>query len=405
MLIPVLGAALAAGPAEFITVQSATLSDGLQVVAVQQPDARQVTLVMAIDGGRGDEPAAGLARSTAQTWFSGAATPVATVAEVYERLGATTDVDVTPDATVFTTRVPVASYGDALALEWRRFTGPLQDVDELAAVTREAAAEEYRAKYLDTLYATLYPEGHRYGGLYADPVAEHPVYLASSWVSASWRPDRATLVVVGPESPDTVLCGIEASACPVAQPAVVEAPLELPEPTLRVPPSEGSSRTVGPLAAGVDPTVLLGWALPGTDAIGEPLAVVTREHIVEALQAEVSEARCLPLELGREATTLVCLLPAEVDRDALDRAFRKGWPTKRLGKSLERWRERAMSELLGSTTTADFAQRMALHVRAGGDPVPYTGQLAALAFDEDALVDLLTGAVAWDRALWVTLGP
>lgn len=381
------------------------MPDGLQVVAVQDPSAAVVSIVMAIDGGRANEPAAGLSRAVAQTWFTGEATPVSTVAEMYDRIGATTSVSVTPEATVFTTRVPSAGVGDALLLEWFRFSGALKGVEALAPVTHEASVEEYRSKYLDSVYRSLYSEGHRYGSLYADPVSEHPLYVASAWVGEAWRPDRATLVIVSPKAPDAVLCALEPTACTVDTPEVVEAPLELPEPTMKVVSEAVRGQQVGPLSVGVDPTLLLGWALPGTDVVGAQLVEYVRQRVADDLSSAVSGSRCLDLELGREATTLVCTLPPDTERATVDKALRKGWSQKKLGKDVERWRSKQLGQLVGSTADADFAERLALHMRSGGTPAPYAGSLEDLAFGEEQVVVLLEGAASYDSASWIRLEP
>lgn len=394
----------ALGPAEFVKVRSTTLPDGLQVVAVEQPAASLVTLAVAIDGGRGDEPEPGLARAAGETWFQTDASPVSTVEQRYDRLGALTEVAVDADTTLFTTRVKPDRLPGALALEWKRFTGPLAGVDEIAPVTPKAARDAYLARHLDDVYQALFPEEHPYRDAWKPGSGRPPFYLASSWVLDSWRPETSTLVIAGPIDADTLLCELHPSGCQVAPAAVVEAPLVLPEPTITVKSKAARRREVGPLARGVDPTLLLAWSMPGSDTIGAALPALIHDRVEEELGAVVRGVRCA-VRVGRAASTLICELPVDQDMAALDRELRKGWSTKKLAKDVELWRTRRMNGLLGSSAEPSFPQRLALHLREGGDPGPYAGALEDLAFDESAVEALLDGAVAYRSAVWVRLEP
>lgn len=392
------------GPNEFIRVRDVTLPDGLRVVAVEQPSASVVTLALAIDGGRGDEPEAGLALAAAETWFRTQIDPVVTVRGRYERVGALTETFVDADTTVFTTRVKPAGLPTALRLEWLRFAAPLEGVDEIAALTPGEAWQENRARHLDDVYQALFDESHPYRGLWRVPGDRPPFYLASAWVTETWLPESSTLVVAGPIDPETFLCDLHPVGCEVTPASVVETPLVLPEPTLTVKAKGERRREIGPLARGVEPTVLLAWALPGADTLGVLLPEIVFDRIQGELQAVLPKSRCR-LETGRAAAAVVCELPADVDQDELDRTFRKGWDTRKLAKDVELWRTRRLNGLLGTSAEPSFPARLARHLRQGGEPGPYAGLLEDLAFDETAVEQLLEGPASYRSALWVRLGP
>lgn len=396
------GVALAAGPAEFVEVQTATLHDGLEVVVVQAPSASVVSLATVIHGGRADEPAPGLAWSAAASWFDGRASPVLSVEQAYDRLGATTDLSVGPDHTVFTTVVPPDGLPGVLALEWLRLSEPLAGVDVLSPVTHDASRVEGQAALFEHVFRELYPAEHPYAELWARPTADHPVYLAASWVSEQWRGDNTTLVVHGPVDANQLICGLEPEACPVVPVRVVEPSVELPKASLELVVEPATGGRVGPLAVGVNSVRLVAWALPGTDAMGGLLAELVRERVQAGLR-EHTQARC-NLAPGRVATTLVCSVPVDADLDELGKATRKGWSTKKLAKDVQAWRERALGALLGSSAEADFPARLAAHVGAGGEPGPYAGGLRALAFD-DGDVRTLLKAASWANGRVIELGP
>ncbi len=392
MIVLLWWSAHAVGPAEFIRFQRARFEDGLDVTVVEQPSAPVVTLAMVVDGGRADEPEPGVARVAAEAWPLTRVDPERTVADRYARMGAFTEVRVTLDHTVFITRVRPDRLDEALALEWLRLNGALHGVDAPPPSTPDP-----RAVRLGPVFQELFGEAHPYRDAWMDTGTEIPVYVASSWVRERWRPDRATLVVAGPVEADTLLCGIEPTACTVEEPRVVEAPLQLPEPTIRPPRIAVRAREVGPLQVGLGPGYLVAWALPGTTSIGRQLPRLVGSWIGGWLHA-----RCA-VELGMRASAVVCTLPPDVERASLQRRFRRGWPIRKLGKEVARWRERAAGALLGSTASADFAPRLAVHLREGGEPVPYAGALADLAFDHRAVERLFDGAAAYEGALWVEL--
>ena len=248
------------------------LGNGLDVRTVQHPSVPVVTIVLLVRGGLGADPAGqeGLAAITADMADEGTgALSAIDVSDALARIGADYDVDVGPDASVFslTTLARFAGRGAQLlsdlvtrpSLRQPDFERVRQlRVDRLSQLNDVPPAVAERA-FLRLLYGD-HPYGHlsigsspSLGALTLDDVAR--------FHAGTFEPQRATLVVAGPDSHEALSAiaeaafagwtGAAAAAWPALPAAADRDPVALP-PRLSIVPREGAAQSelrIGHLSA------------------------------------------------------------------------------------------------------------------------------------------------------------
>lgn len=224
-----------------------TLDNGLQAIAVADPDAAEASVFVVYSVGNRMETAEthGIAHLTEHIAFSGtAAAPMGALIEQVESLGGEANAYTRDDFTAYYDhRVPAAALPDVLALEADRMRGVVFDADAFAEERRRLAAEEsganqpavqlrerrratvygqqaYGAGTLDDAGNTLAP------GLGEDAV--RPFY--DTW----YQPQRAAVVIVGPDQTESLpLISAAFGGIPAGQgtpPHAVPLAASLPEP-------------------------------------------------------------------------------------------------------------------------------------------------------------------------------
>jgi predicted Zn-dependent peptidase len=193
-----------------------TLANGLQVRTLEHASVPVVTLVMQIDGGSGADPTGreGLAAIAADMADEGTGSLSAIdVSDALARIGAQYDVDVGPDATVFTltTLSRFAERGASLladllirpSLRQADFDRVRQlRLDRLRQLKDSPPAVAERT-FLGLLYGD-HPYGHLSIGSDA-AVRALDLEQVASFKASTVRPARATLVVAGAGSHDELL--------------------------------------------------------------------------------------------------------------------------------------------------------------------------------------------------------
>jgi zinc protease len=197
----------------FPSIARHTIASGLQVRTVEHRTVPVVTFVIQVGDGSGADPdrQQGLAAITADMLDEGTgALSAIDVSEALAAIGAELDIDVAPDATVFTltTLARFADRGAALladilvrpSLREEDFTRVRQlRLDRLRQLRDVPPAVAERA-FLQLLYGD-----HPYGHLPIGSVASLRALTVDevrAFHRAAYRPTRATLVIVGDKSHD-----------------------------------------------------------------------------------------------------------------------------------------------------------------------------------------------------------
>ena len=248
-----------------------TMTNGLQLRTVEHASVPVVTLVLQIDGGSGADPAAlgGLAAMTADMVDEGTgALSAIEVSEALAMIGGEYDVEVGPDATVFTLTTLTRFAERGAALLAAIVTQPSMHADDFDRVRQlrldrlkqikdlpPAVAER---AFLKLLYAD-HPYGHLSIGSDSS-LRRMRLEDTAAFHASRFTPSRATLVAAGALSHDALVRVVEHAfggwsdgpSAETTAAADIE-PATRPGPRLAVVPRDGAAQSelrIGLLAAG-----------------------------------------------------------------------------------------------------------------------------------------------------------
>jgi predicted Zn-dependent peptidase len=216
----------APGPAPTLTlptIQKRQLSNGLPVWIVELHEVPVVQVNLVIRSGSADDPAGqyGIASLTAAMLTEGAGSrSTLEIADAVEFLGASLSADSGIDSSAVRLHAPVARLAEALPVMADvalRPTFPREELERLRQqrlTTLLQARDEASTIASLTFSRALYGPSHRFGtatmGTSATITALTADHLAAYYRGA-FRPDNATLLVVGDVVPDRVLPLVESS--------------------------------------------------------------------------------------------------------------------------------------------------------------------------------------------------
>lgn len=202
-------------------IQKHTLSNGLQVWIVEQHEVPLAQVNLIVRAGSGADPAGryGAASMAAAMLDEGAGTRSALeLADAVEFLGAQLTTSSTFDSSAVRLSVPVARLGDALPLLADVVTRPTFPEAELERLrkdrlTRLLQARDDPAAIIEMAFPRLvFGEQHRYGTPAAGGTADVKALTVDdlrSFHRAYYRPELATLLVVGDVTPTMVVPALE----------------------------------------------------------------------------------------------------------------------------------------------------------------------------------------------------
>ena len=220
-----------------------TLENGLEVILQQDLRQPTVAVVMSYRVGSRDDPAgyAGLAHMVEHMTFRGSRhlEPLQMLSAL-ERAGARDANAAThPDWTAFYSVLPASQVPLALWLESERMAFTLEAMtQEGFELEREVVRNERRqrgglgSRVPDFVNHALYPQGHVYHAVASDETAEETFTLDHvRWFYQHWyRPDTATLTLVGSFDPDRARAEIAQYFGPIRAPTA--APPRAPAPVV-----------------------------------------------------------------------------------------------------------------------------------------------------------------------------
>ncbi len=216
----------ASGPAPALklpAIQKRQLSNGVPVWIVELHEVPVVQVNLILRSGTANDPPGkyGIASLTAALLTEGAGTRSSLeIADAVDFLGADLDVASSIDATSVRLHAPVARLGDALPVMADVALRPTFPKDELDRQRQQRLTNLIQAKDDPATIAalafsrTLYGPTHRYGTATMgtmDAIKTFTVDDLRAFYAATYRPDNATLLVVGDVTPDRVLPLLEAS--------------------------------------------------------------------------------------------------------------------------------------------------------------------------------------------------
>lgn len=202
-------------------IQKRKLSNGIPVWVVERHGVPVAQVTLVISGGASDDPPRqfGLAGITASMLDRGAGTRSALdFSDAVESLGAELRTAAGMDSSVVRLHVPVARLADALALMADVVERPTFPREELDRVRQERLTAILQAHDQPATISTaalsrvLYGQAHRYGTpLFgtADAVKRFTVDEVRGFYNGEYRPDNATLLVVGDVTVDGIVSLLE----------------------------------------------------------------------------------------------------------------------------------------------------------------------------------------------------
>ena len=214
------------GPAPALklpAIQKRQLSNGLPVWIVELHEVPVVQVNLLLRSGTANDPAGkyGIASLTAAMLTEGAGTRSSLeIADAVDFLGADLDVSSGIDATSVRLHAPVARLGDALPVMADVALRPTFPKDELERQRQQRLTNLIQAKDDPGTIAalafsrTLYGPTHRYGTATMGTMETIRAFVVDdlrAFYAATYRPDNATLLVVGDVTPERVLPLLESS--------------------------------------------------------------------------------------------------------------------------------------------------------------------------------------------------
>lgn len=290
-----------------LSIGSTTLANGLRVVRVFDPKAREVHVTMRYAVGAADDPVGqeGVAHVVEHLMFEqvvGAQSITAKLESVAREYNAFTSYD----ATSYVTYAPAAQLDALLFVEFVRMNLRCTSLTEsVFAREREVVQQELRMRDQVTelraaMHRGTYPEGHPYGRLLggtAETVGALTLAQACAFADKHYGPSNAVLVVSG----NVDAASLEASLARYLA-KVPRRPLAAP---VAIPPA-GTARAVETNAPIDEDAVLVAWPLPiDPEARARALAVgaVARMYIDSAV-----DGRVWSLELGDSRAPMLGVL-------------------------------------------------------------------------------------------------
>jgi zinc protease len=226
-------------------IQKQKLSNGLPVwvVELRKVPVAQVNLV--VFSGSADDPSGkfGAANLTAAMLEEGAGSRSSLeIADAVDYLGADLGAGSSSDASTVRLHVPVARLADALAIMADVGIRPTFPKDELERLRKERLTSILQARDDPATIASvafsriLYGTAHRYGTPMfgtAETIKAFATDDLRAFYLSAFRPDNATLLIVGAVTPDTVVPQLEKNfgswkASTAAKPAAALPPVDEP---------------------------------------------------------------------------------------------------------------------------------------------------------------------------------
>lgn len=234
----------AVGPAPTLAlpaIQKRRLSNGLPVWIVESHEVPVVQVNLVVQSGTAADPAGkfGVASVTTAMLTEGAgARSSLAIADAVDFLGADLNASSGIDSSAVRLHVPVSRLAEALPIMADvvlRPTFPREELDRLRQqrLTSLLQARDDASTIAALAFSrVLYGTGHRYGTATmgtAETIRGFTVDDLRAFYAAAFRPDNATLLVVGDVAPDAVLGLLEASFGSWKAPAGPAARAGLPE--------------------------------------------------------------------------------------------------------------------------------------------------------------------------------
>ena len=204
-------------------VHERTLSNGLPVWVVEMHEVPVVQIALVVQVGSAEDPSGhfGLASLTASMLDEGAGTRSALeIADAIDFLGAQLSTGSSYDASVVRLGVPVARLAAALPIFADVALRPTFPEDEVTRLKQERltallqARDDPAAVASEGFLRILFGREHRYGTGEIGTAGALERFVAQNlkaFYAAYYRPDNATLVVVGDVEPDAVTAALDAA--------------------------------------------------------------------------------------------------------------------------------------------------------------------------------------------------
>ena len=226
-------------------IQKRQLSNGLPVWIVELHEVPVAQVNLVVTSGSADDPAGkyGIASLTAAMLTEGAGSRSALeIADAIDFLGADLNAGSAIDSSAVRLHVPVARLAAALPIMADVALRPTFPKDELERLRQQRLTTLLQSRDDASTIASLafshvlYGAGHRFGTATLGTSATIKVFSVDdlrAFYTAMFRPDNATLVVVGDVTPDSVLPMVEANFGGWKAPGTAPAHVTLPTPATR----------------------------------------------------------------------------------------------------------------------------------------------------------------------------
>ncbi len=214
------------GPAPALklpAIQKRQLSNGLPVWIVEMHEVPVAQVNLVLLGGTSDDPAGkfGIASLAAAMLTEGAGRRTSLeIADAIDFLGADLGAAAGIDSTAVRLHVPVARLSEALPIMADVVLRPTFPRDELERLRQQRLTGLIQARDDPATIAALafsrvlFGPAHRYGTATmgsADTIKAFTVADVQAFYASTYRPERATLLVVGDVTPDTVVRQLESA--------------------------------------------------------------------------------------------------------------------------------------------------------------------------------------------------
>ncbi|MFN0245867.1 MAG: M16 family metallopeptidase [Kofleriaceae bacterium] len=245
-----------------LTIGSTVLSNGLRVVRVFDPRARDVHVTMRYAVGAADDPAGqeGVAHLVEHLMFQ----QVVGAQSIFAKLESTAreyNASTTYDATTYVTSAPPAQLEALLFIEFVRMNLRCASITEsVFQREREVVVQEVRLRdrsleMVTAMHRGTYPEGHPYARVRGtvETVSALTLKQSCAFADAHYGPSNAVLVVSGNVDSATMEAAVAKHLAKVPRRELVK--------RVEMPPA-GVSRAVETNAPIDDDAVLVAWPLP-----------------------------------------------------------------------------------------------------------------------------------------------
>lgn len=295
------------------------LPNGLRVYSVLDPSRADVSVQIWYDVGSKDDPAgrSGLAHLVEHLMFKGTRDmPPEYIDQLTERVGGFGNASTNVDYTEFHETVPASQLEPILWAEAQRMDGLVVRQADLAS-ERSVVAQELRENVLDDPYGRLFLFDIPAASFAADPYRRPPIGSLADLRAVTlqdvqafharyYRPDNASLVIVGRFDPDALAAWVDKYFGAIARPAAPVQRLNVSE------PPRGAPRAVDTyLADPPDPAVVLTFAGPA--AASPDVAALS---VLNAILSDGDNARAFTSLVIRQRVATDVFSEVEVHQDA-----------------------------------------------------------------------------------------